>query len=46
MKAIVPQAAAWEDLRLGVDFTAARFVHIPANSFTDQTITLEQELPI
>ncbi len=46
IKARVPQASAWEDLRLGVDSVAGRFVNIPANSFMNQTVTLEQELPV
>jgi outer membrane protein, heavy metal efflux system len=46
MKARVPQAAAWEDLRAGFDSVTTRTVSIPANSFTDQTAMLEQEVPI
>ncbi len=46
MKARVPQARAWEDLRTGVDWTAERSVNIPPNSFMDQTAMLEQEVPI
>jgi len=46
MKARVPQARAWEDLRAGGDFRAERSVNIPSNSFMDQTAMLEQELPI
>ena len=46
MKARVPQAGAWEDLRLGVDSVAGRFVNIPPNSFMDQTVMIEQELPV
>ncbi len=45
MKARVPQAAAWEDLRLQGESVLGRFVNIPANSFTDQSVTFEQELP-
>ena len=44
MRARVPQASAWEDLRLDVDSVAGRFVNIPANSFMNQTLTLAQEL--
>ena len=40
MKARVPQAGAWEDLRLGVDSVTGRFVNIPPNSFMDQTVML------
>jgi outer membrane protein TolC len=46
MKARVPQARAWEDLRAGGDFRVERSVSIPPNSFMDQTATLEQEVPI
>jgi cobalt-zinc-cadmium efflux system outer membrane protein len=46
MKARIPQAKAWEDLRLSVDTVTGRAINIPANSFMDQTVMLEQELPI
>jgi cobalt-zinc-cadmium efflux system outer membrane protein len=46
MKARVPQAIAWEDLRVGVDSVAGRFVSVPANAFMDQTVMVEQELPV
>jgi cobalt-zinc-cadmium efflux system outer membrane protein len=46
MKARVPQAGAWEDLRAGVDSVATRSVSIPPNSFMNQTAMLEQEVPI
>ena len=46
MKARVPQAIAWEDLRVGVDSVAGRFVNIPPNSFMNQTVTVERELPV
>ena len=46
MKARVPQAAAWEDLHAGVDSFVERSVSIPANSFMNQTVLLEQEVPI
>ncbi|HEY5707349.1 MAG TPA: TolC family protein [Terrimicrobiaceae bacterium] len=46
MKARVQQAAAWDDPRLSADFTAARFVAVPPNAFMDQTVTLEQMIPI
>jgi hypothetical protein len=46
MKARVPQARAWEDLRAGVDSVATRSVSIPPNSFMDQTAMLEQEVPV
>jgi len=46
MKARVPQAAAWEDLRLQADSRVERYVAIPPNAFTDQSLMLEQELPL
>ncbi len=46
MKARVPQAAAWEDLRAQGSSRAARYVSIPPNSFMDQSFTLQQEVPI
>jgi outer membrane protein TolC len=46
MKARVPQARAWEDLRTGVDWRAERSVNVAPNSFMDQTAMLEQEVPI
>ena len=46
MKARVPQAKAWEDLRGGVDWRAERSVNVPPNSFMDETAMLEQEVPI
>ena len=46
MRARVPQARAWEDLRAGGDFRVERSVNIPPNSFMDQTAMLEQEVPI
>jgi outer membrane protein TolC len=46
MRARVPQARAWEDLRAGVDWRAERSVNVPPNSFMDQTAMLEQEVPV
>lgn len=46
MKARVPQAGAWEDLRAGVESVTTRSVSIPPNSFMDQTAMLEQEVPV
>jgi outer membrane protein, heavy metal efflux system len=46
MKARVPQAAAWDDPKVSADFTAARFVAVPPNAFTDQAVTLEQMIPV
>jgi cobalt-zinc-cadmium efflux system outer membrane protein len=46
MKARVPQAAAWEDLRAQARSRVARYVSIPPNAFTDQSFILQQEVPI
>jgi outer membrane protein TolC len=46
MKARVPQASAWEDLRVSFDATAGRFVEVPRNAFMDQDLMIEQELPV
>ena len=46
MKARVPQAAAWEDLRLRGESVVARFVNISPNGFMDQSVALEQDLPL
>ena len=46
MKQRVPQARAWEDLRVGLDATAGRFVTVPPNSFADYRYTAEQTLPL
>jgi len=46
MKARIPQARAWEDLRFSANSVAGRFVDIPPDSFMNQTVMLEQELPV
>jgi outer membrane protein, heavy metal efflux system len=46
MRARVPQAAAWDDPKVSADFNAARFVTVPPNAFMDQTVTLEQMIPV
>src|SRR5207248_1566449 len=43
MKARVPQAAAWEDLRAQARSRVAGYVSIPPNAFTDQSFMLQQE---
>jgi hypothetical protein len=42
----IPQAAAWEDLRVGTNFVFGRFVSVPANAFTDQMLSIEQMIPL
>lgn len=46
MRERIPQARAWADPRLGFDQRAARFVSVPANSFTDEKLMAEQTFPI
>lgn len=46
MKERIPQARAWGDPRLGFDQRVARFVSVPANSFTDEKLMAEQTMPI
>jgi outer membrane protein TolC len=45
-KARVPQAAAWDDPRLGGDSRVRRYVEITPNAFTDQSASVEQIIPI
>jgi cobalt-zinc-cadmium efflux system outer membrane protein len=42
----IPQEAAWEDPKLNFRSLLGRFVQIPANGFADQTVSLEQSIPI
>jgi outer membrane protein TolC len=42
----IPQAAAWEDPRLTFNSLLGRFVAIGPNSFTDQSLTVAQMIPI
>ena len=46
MKQRVPQAAAWDDLKVGGSTRLGRFVDVAANSFTDQMLSVEQMIPI
>jgi outer membrane protein, heavy metal efflux system len=45
-KARIPQAAAWDDPRLGGDTLVHRFVKVPPNAFMDQSVSIEQVVPI
>jgi len=45
-KARIKQETAWEDPRASYDVTAARFVELAPNSMADQTLTLEQMIPV
>lgn len=42
----LPQATAWDDLKIGAEQRLARYVDVPPNAFTDQRITAEQVIPI
>ncbi|HEV7927711.1 MAG TPA: TolC family protein [Verrucomicrobiae bacterium] len=42
----VPQERAWADPRAGLDVKVARFVDVPADSFSDQTLFVEQTIPV
>src|SRR5438067_4936067 len=45
-KARIPQAAAWDDLRVGGESRLRRFVDVPPNAFMDQSASIEQPIPI
>jgi outer membrane protein, heavy metal efflux system len=42
----VRQANAWDDPRIGGESRVGRFVDVPPNAFMDQSLTLEQLIPI
>jgi outer membrane protein TolC len=42
----IPQAGAWEDLKVGTTIVLGRFVSVPANAFTDQMVSIEQMIPL
>jgi cobalt-zinc-cadmium efflux system outer membrane protein len=42
----IPQAAAWEDLKVGSNIVLGRFVSVPVNAFTDQMVSIEQMIPL
>jgi outer membrane protein, heavy metal efflux system len=42
----IPQESAWEDPKLNFRSLLGRFAQVPANGFTDQTVSLEQSIPI
>ena len=46
MKQRVPQAAAWDDLKISASTRLGRFVDVATNSFTDQTLSVEQMIPL
>ena len=45
-KARIPQAAAWDDPRLGGESRVRRFVDVQPNAFVDQAVSIEQMIPI
>lgn len=45
-KAGVPQAAAWDDLKVSANSRVARFVPMMPNQMPDQEVMMEQMLPI
>ncbi len=46
MRARVPQAAAWDDLKISGSTRLGRFVDVATNSFTDQMLSVEQMIPL
>jgi outer membrane protein, heavy metal efflux system len=42
----IPQAGAWDDLKVGTNIVFGRFVSVPANAFTDQMVSVEQMIPL
>lgn len=46
LKERVPQAAAWDDLKIGTSTQLGRFVEVATDSFTDQTLSVEQLIPL
>src|SRR5256886_3136954 len=42
----VGQATAWDDPRVGGESRVRRFVDVPPNAFMDQTLAIEQLIPI
>ncbi|MBV8224788.1 MAG: TolC family protein [Verrucomicrobia bacterium] len=42
----IPQAGAWDDLKIGTNVVFGRFVSVPANAFTDQSLSIEQMIPL
>src|SRR5260221_302655 len=46
MKQRVPQARAWDDLKVSGSTRLGRFVDVATNSFTDQMLSVEQMIPI
>src|SRR5713226_4621260 len=45
-RARVPQAAAWDDPKIGAESRVQRYVSVPPNAFMDQVVSVEQVVPI
>src|SRR5256714_15031834 len=45
-KARITQAAAWEDPRIAGESRVHRYVDVPPNAFMDQTLGIEQLIPL
>src|SRR2546423_8354130 len=46
MKERIPQAAAWDDLKISAESEFKRFIQIQPNAFMDQALGVEQVIPI
>jgi outer membrane protein TolC len=46
LRARIGQAKAWDDPKVSFDVTAGRFVEMPPNAMADQTLILEQMIPV
>jgi len=46
MTSRIPQAAAWDDLKVSFDEKLDRFVSVSPNAFADQILSVEQTIPI
>jgi outer membrane protein TolC len=46
MKSRIPQAAAWDDLKVSFEQKLDRFVSVSPNAFMDQVLSVEQMIPI
>ena len=46
MKARIPQAAAWDDVKVSASIRLGRFVTVGPNAFADQMFSIEQMIPI
>ena len=45
-RARVPQAAAWDDPKIGAESRVQRYISVPPNAFMDQVVSVEQVVPI